>query len=115
MKKILTLKGYLNKIDYQNKKLEVLFPAESIDSFTKDFLTKYYHSGNTPLFQNGYYVKYSNTSIFYMDKTESSPTQMNNLIDKEVVLKVELKHYNFFSQKKRISGWNLNLLSMSPL
>ncbi len=115
MKKVFTLKGYLNKIDSQSKKIEVLFPAESIDSFTKDFLTKYYHSGKSPLFQNGYHVKYSDTSIFYIDKSESSLTQMNNLLDKEVVLKVELKHYNFFIQKKRINGWNLNLISMSPL
>lgn len=115
MKKILKLKGRLNKIDSQYKKLEVLYPAESIDTFTKDFLTKYYHTGNSPLFQNGFYVKYSNTSIFYIDKVGSIPTEMNNLVDKEVQLIVELKHYNFYIQKKRINGWNLTLLDMKPL
>lgn len=115
MKKTLTLKGVFNKIDFQNKKLEVLFPPESIDTFTKDFLTKYYHTGNSPLIQNGYIVKFTNTSIFYSDKNESFPTTMNNLLDKEISIQVELKHYNFFVGKKRISGWNLNLISMKPL
>ena len=115
MKKEFILRGLVNKIDIVNKKLEVLYPPEAIDTFTRTFLIGYFPNRNTPLSPNGYSVKYSNHSVAYADKQNNYPILIDNLLDKEVEMQVEIKHYNFASGKKRIIGWNINLRSIHPL
>jgi hypothetical protein len=111
-----TIKAYFESYDRDKNKLIMLFLDDEVDTFTKSFLTKYYSSSQyNPIHNNKFDVKYTKKSIGYLDKAKQAITSVHNLMDQIVNMTVYISHYNFNANGKRIVGWNINLVDITPV
>ena len=114
IRKEINLRAYFQSIN--GKKLTMLFMDDEVESFTKQFLTKYYSNAqNNPIRSQEFYVNFDpKKSICYLDKADQIIVPIEQLLNKFVLMTVYIKHYNFTSNGKKIIGWNINLLSIKP-
>lgn len=113
--KEITLRGYFYKCDDKYKKLTIIFQDES----TQQFLMKSYseHQKN-PIYNNEFYVKFDPIKSFsFLDRNCEVVTPIQALLDKNVEMKVKINHYSFVDKftKKKVIGWNINLVNIKPL
>ena len=112
MKKItLNFKGLLKK-NYDGK-LTFLF----IDDFTKDFLNNHCKwLGNKPFNDFEFYVKYDPFKArCFLNKSEHDIISIEHFIDARVQMEVDVNHYSFTSNGKKITGWTINLRVLKPI
>ena len=116
MKKTITLKAFYKSCDTNNKKLSMLFLDDEIEPFTKNFLMKYYSNAqNNPIRGNEFYVKYNDRSICCLDKSETCVGSISDLVDSIVIMRVNIKNYNFAnSDGRKVIGWNIVLDRIHP-
>lgn len=117
IKKEIVLKGYFKCYDEVTKKLTIAFLDESIEPFTKSFLSRHYsYMQNNPMSTQQFYVKFNlQYSMCYLDKLKQIRVPLQKLLEQIVTITVYVKHYNFVSNGKKIQGWNLNLLQIIPV
>lgn len=115
IRKEINLRAYFKSCE--DKKLTMLFMDDDIETFTKQFLTKYYSNAqNNPIRNQEFYVKFDQKkSICYLDKADQIIIPIEELLNKFVEMTIYIKHYNFISNGRKVIGWNINLINMRPL
>jgi hypothetical protein len=116
-KKEYCIKAYFKSFDQNGKKLHMSFLNDEVDSFTRTFLYSYYSTAQTnPIKHDEFYIKYDKNSLFFLDKAKTHLMEPINLVETQVNMSIQIKHYNFINQQgKKIIGWNIYLRSMYPI
>jgi hypothetical protein len=113
MQRELTIRAFLR--EYKAGQLIFAFLDDEREPFTKKFLTECFRAQNSPVIPGGFKVKNVASSKAYRDKACLHQIPTMDLVNNVVEARVVMKHYSFTNKGKKIFGWNLTLIDMSPL